>query len=521
MAAAAGAGAGAAGAGAGAGDSAIAGSSDGASDGCAVWHRVWSPSEGNSPDEATVWSRGAGVSDRPADDVAGEGGSAASAGASDDGADPAVRGAVSPAVVWRGGAAAAFPVTKALPIANRTAGGGRISVTADDVDVASVVRNSTTTIIPLWRRCLPATRSADEGALPMRELPGTDGVALPGEGSAEFNADAALVEVAVVMPGDDVPVPKKHRAGSAESGGETAAEGETAEGETAEGETADGVALCRPVVLLLHGGPHSALPGLLSPTVVSMLAEGYGVVFVNFRGSLGYGERSVNSLPGLCGRRDVEDCELALRVAVEASRNRGAGGASSASDSEALHGWGRPLTSARLGRTSAGARGQASAACGELDASRVVAWGGSHGGFLGAHLTAGRGSVAAACLRNPVIDVAAMASATDIPEWCLAEGAGATMDPSQRWYSPEVAAAMHASSPLYALRKGGAPTLVGIGSKDLRVPPFNGYLLHNTLRGQGVPSRLLVYPDDSHPMASFAADVDFCVNGLAWIRHFV
>ncbi|KAA0159118.1 hypothetical protein FNF28_05985 [Cafeteria roenbergensis] len=516
MAAAAGAGAGAAGAGAGAGDSAIAGSSDGASDGCAVWHRVWSPSEGNSPDEATVWSRGAGVSDRPADDLAGEGGSAASAGASDDGADPAIRGAVSPAVVWRGGAAAAFPVTKALPIANRTAGGGRISVTADDVDVASVVRNSTTTIIPLWRRCLPATRSADEGALPMRELPGTDGVALPGEGSAEFNADAALVEVAVVMPGDDVPVPKKHRAGSTEPGGETAAEGETAEGETA-----DGVALCRPVVLLLHGGPHSALPGLLSPTVVSMLAEGYGVVFVNFRGSLGYGERSVNSLPGLCGRRDVEDCELALRVAVEASRNRGAGGASSASDSEALHGWGRPLTSARLGPTSAGARGQASAACGELDASRVVAWGGSHGGFLGAHLTAGRGSVAAACLRNPVIDVAAMASATDIPEWCLAEGAGATMDPSQRWYSPEVAAAMHACSPLYALRKGGAPTLVGIGSKDLRVPPFNGYLLHNTLRGQGVPSRLLVYPDDSHPMASFAADVDFCVNGLAWIRHFV
>ncbi|KAA0166124.1 hypothetical protein FNF27_07540 [Cafeteria roenbergensis] len=350
----------------------------------------------------------------------------------------------------------------------------------------------------------------------MRELPGTDGVALPGEGSAEFNADAALVEVAVVMPGDDVPVPKKHRAGSTEPGGETAAEGETAEGETA-----DGVALCRPVVLLLHGGPHSALPGLLSPTVVSMLAEGYGVVFVNFRGSLGYGERSVNSLPGLCGRRDVEDCELALRVAVEASRNRGAGGASSASDSEALHGWGRPLTSARLGPTSAGARGQASAACGELDASRVVAWGGSHGGFLGAHLTARRGSVAAACLRNPVIDVAAMASATDIPEWCLAEGAGATMDPSQRWYSPEVAAAMHACSPLYALRKGGAPTLVGIGSKDLRVPPFNGYLLHNTLRGQGVPSRLLVYPDDSHPMASFAADVDFCVNGLAWIRHFV
>ncbi|KAA0146764.1 hypothetical protein FNF29_07829 [Cafeteria roenbergensis] len=95
------------------------------------------------------------------------------------------------------------------------------------------------------------------------------------------------------------------------------------------------------------------------------------------------------------------------------------------------------------------------------------------------------------------------------------------MDPSQRWYSPEVAAAMHACSPLYALRKGGAPRWWASASKDLRVPPFNGYLLHNTLRGQGVPSRLLVYPDDSHPMASFAADVDFCVNGLAWIRHFV
>ena len=70
-----------------------------------------------------------------------------------------------------------------------------------------------------------------------------------------------------------------------------------------------------------------------------------------------------------------------------------------------------------------------------ITSTRIAAVGGSHGGFLSAHLTAlgdggggaeageGRLDVAAACLRNPVTNIATMAGVTDIPDWCAVETA--------------------------------------------------------------------------------------------------
>lgn len=47
-------------------------------------------------------------------------------------------------------------------------------------------------------------------------------------------------------------------------------------------------------------------------------AAGFAVMLVNFRGSLGFGEDSVQSLPGSIGVNDVADCMAALEAAVEA-----------------------------------------------------------------------------------------------------------------------------------------------------------------------------------------------------------
>lgn len=58
------------------------------------------------------------------------------------------------------------------------------------------------------------------------------------------------------------------------------------------------------------------------------------------------------------------------------------------------------------------------AGTGHVDLSRVAAVGGSHGGFLTAHL-AGQHPAAfkAAVLRNPVCDLELMVHVTDIPDW--------------------------------------------------------------------------------------------------------
>ena len=62
---------------------------------------------------------------------------------------------------------------------------------------------------------------------------------------------------------------------------------------------------------------------------------------------------------------------------------------------------------------------------GVADANKIVVVGGSHGGFLGAHLVGQRPEMfKAAVLRNPVTDVASMVSLTDIPDWCFVETLG-------------------------------------------------------------------------------------------------
>jgi dipeptidyl aminopeptidase/acylaminoacyl peptidase len=44
------------------------------------------------------------------------------------------------------------------------------------------------------------------------------------------------------------------------------------------------------------------------------------------------------------------------------------------------------------------------------------------------------------------------------------------------------------------------PTLVLQGELDYRVPVSQGFEYDNTLRGRGVPARLLYLPDENHPI---------------------
>jgi len=55
-----------------------------------------------------------------------------------------------------------------------------------------------------------------------------------------------------------------------------------------------------------------------------------------------------------------------------------------------------------------------------IDPKRIAAYGGSHGGFLSAWLIGHpqyKDLWATACIRNPVLDMNYMRSATDIPDW--------------------------------------------------------------------------------------------------------
>lgn len=67
----------------------------------------------------------------------------------------------------------------------------------------------------------------------------------------------------------------------------------------------------RPLICWPHGGPHSASCNSYSMAATYFVALGYSVVFVNYRGSLGFGQDGVDSLLGNCGLTDVDDVHKA------------------------------------------------------------------------------------------------------------------------------------------------------------------------------------------------------------------
>ncbi|RLN53139.1 hypothetical protein BBJ29_008972 [Phytophthora kernoviae] len=258
--------------------------------------------------------------------------------------------------------------------------------------------------------------------------------------------------------------------------------------------TADGY----PVILELHGGPHGNSPVMYRSMCNFWAALGFATVTVNYRGSTGFGIKALESLIGKVGTQDVYDCHYALCYLLEKS--------------------------SRLKLS--------------LDKSRVHCSGGSHGGFLVTHLIAQfPGFYKSMVTRNPVTNMSSVFYTSDIQDWGLA-CAGIqrfeSIHTSQKLQNskddlpvltPEARLAILSKlwqhSPVSNdLSKVTTPALFGIGGKDRRVPPNQGLEYRATIASYGVPTQLLWYPEDSHPLGSIEAFGDFSVNwGLWLLKH--
>ena len=72
-----------------------------------------------------------------------------------------------------------------------------------------------------------------------------------------------------------------------------------------------------PLIVMPHGGPHSNILANQDIIVALMNTLGYGVLCLNYRGSLGFGMNSESSLPGNIGRNDVVDCNALLQYTLK------------------------------------------------------------------------------------------------------------------------------------------------------------------------------------------------------------
>jgi dipeptidyl aminopeptidase/acylaminoacyl peptidase len=69
----------------------------------------------------------------------------------------------------------------------------------------------------------------------------------------------------------------------------------------------------QPLILPVHGGPVDAVQATWPSKALAFVKQGYAVLYVNYRGSFGYGTSYVQKLQGAFGQIDVDDLICGVR----------------------------------------------------------------------------------------------------------------------------------------------------------------------------------------------------------------
>jgi acylaminoacyl-peptidase len=186
---------------------------------------------------------------------------------------------------------------------------------------------------------------------------------------------------------------------------------------------------------------------------------------------MGFGEKYIQKLLGHCGTMDVQDVIESVNELI------------------------------RLGISEHG---------------RQVIQGGSHGGFLTAHLIGQYPTLFnAAVMRNPVTSAGELA-ASDIPDWAYAEF-GLQFTP-ESLMTPATFQKLFEASPIAHVDSIRAPVLLLIGEDDLRVVPAQGLRLYHALKGRERRVEMLWFKGETHPLDGVEAARISWEAGRDWFK---
>src|SRR5690348_4450905 len=205
-----------------------------------------------------------------------------------------------------------------------------------------------------------------------------------------------------------------------------------------------------PMLFLIHGGPQGAWDDewgyRWNPQV--MASPGYVVVMVNPRGSTGYGQKFTDEIQGDWGGKVYEDLMKGVDYAV-------------------AH---YPF----------------------IDARRLAEAGGSFGGYMTDWIATHSGRFRCLISHAGPYDLTSMYGSTE-ELWFVEHDLEGTP-----WTNPEMYAKWSPSTYAGELGKFRTPTLVVDGELDFRVPYTQDLEFFTTLQRQGVPSKLVIFPDEGH-----------------------
>jgi len=200
-----------------------------------------------------------------------------------------------------------------------------------------------------------------------------------------------------------------------------------------------------PLLHNIHGGPHSMWGDNFHFrwNNQAFAAMGYVVACVNYHGSSSFGQPYLESIEHEMGKRELFDVEAGTDFMLKQ---------------------------------------------GYIDPERLVAAGGSYGGYMVAWMNGHTHRYKAFVCHAGCFDWVAM-NADDAWFWFPKELGANYWDDMKR---------VEAQNPRAFVKPMKTPTLVIHGLLDYRVPDAQGLAYYNALRAKGVPSRLVFFPDENH-----------------------
>jgi dipeptidyl aminopeptidase/acylaminoacyl peptidase len=223
-----------------------------------------------------------------------------------------------------------------------------------------------------------------------------------------------------------------------------------------------------PLVLFIHGGPSHLFRDswTFDNSLATLLVHsGYACLFANPRGSSGRGLEFAARVIGDMGGEDTYDLLAGIDHVLSHF---------------------------------------------EIDSRRQFVIGGSYGGYMTSWLVGHTRQFNAACAIAPLTDMRSQYFTAHHPEFLAA------YTRSGPWEKDGV---FEERSPLTHARNVRTPTLLIAGEQDKTTPPTQAIQFHHALLLTGVPTELVLYPQEGHAAMRLEAQIDQGVRVLQWFER--
>ena len=226
-----------------------------------------------------------------------------------------------------------------------------------------------------------------------------------------------------------------------------------------------------PIILTIHGGPQNMWADRFMTTWFTfqlISSPGYIGLFIDPRGSSGYGSEFREQISRDYGGRCYEDLMKGLDYAIENYNF--------------------------------------------IDESRQAAIGGSFGGYSVNWIMGNTDHFKCIISHASLFNLTSFYGATEelwFPEWDMGRNP---------WEEPEL---YNKWSPHLFVKNFKTPTLVIHGELDYRVPFAESLQLFTALQRQGIPSRFVVFPDEGHVISKPQNNVRWWIEIHRWLEEYL